>query len=102
MIGFVKTVFRESVRRACRAVLEPRSTHHFTLIGPEVQVAGEGFAALIDPDGPGHADFRPTRPRTAIMSGARKLSRGTIAGKKCKKVSTTVRIRILVPVASWS
>ena len=34
MVDFVRTCFRVSIRRACRAVLAERSTYHFQSIRP--------------------------------------------------------------------
>lgn len=35
MVDFVRTVFRVSIRRACRAMLAPRSTYHYRSRRPE-------------------------------------------------------------------
>jgi hypothetical protein len=77
--------------------------HDAALIGPEVHVAGYELAALIDTDRLGVAgrSAHPVERRDHIFAAVA-VSHIEHWNVSREKVSTTVRTRNFLPVASWS
>ncbi|MET4690198.1 hypothetical protein ABIA22_006563 [Sinorhizobium fredii] len=72
------------------------------LIGPQIEVAGDELAALIDPDRLRIAYGSACHVQCGYDILAPVAEARIDDGKKREKVSTTVRIRILRPVANLS
>jgi len=70
------------------------------LIAPQVEIARDEFAALIDADCLPEANLPATSSSISTTSGPRKVNRASIAAEKRENVSMIVSTRSLRPVAS--